>query len=143
MLQLKSDVGKVSAVLDNPILDKKEHEPVGVHYILEIYECPSAVLNNLTYIMESLRGAVKVAGATLLNEVSHQFSPQGVTALMLLAESHISIHTWPESGYAAIDVFTCGSHTMPDMACAHLVDKLQAKRHLLFKMPRNTELPEA
>ncbi|MDX1977481.1 MAG: adenosylmethionine decarboxylase [Pseudanabaenaceae cyanobacterium bins.68] len=136
MLQLKSEFGKSTAVLET-------HEPVGVHYILEIYECPSTVLNDLEYIMECLRGAVKCAGATLLNQVAHQFSPQGVTALMLLAESHISIHTWPESGYAALDVFTCGSHTMPDLACAYLIDKLQAKRHLLFKMPRNTELPEA
>ena len=52
-----------------------------------------------------------------MHKIHHRFEPQGVTGLALLAESHISIHTWPESGYAAVDVFTCGDHTMPENAC--------------------------
>ena len=64
--------------------------------------------------------------------VTHSFKPQGVTGLALLAESHISIHTWPEIGYAAIDVFTCGDHTMPEKACKLLCDDFLAK-HFSFK----------
>ena len=70
--------------------------------------------------------------------ITHQFQPQGVTGLALLAESHISIHTWPESGYAAVDVFTCGDHTMPEQACAILCSELQAKRHALKSFLRET-----
>jgi S-adenosylmethionine decarboxylase len=61
-----------------------------------------------------------------------------VTGLALLAESHISIHTWPESGYAAVDVFTCGDHTMPERACEVLVEELGALRHKLTSFRRET-----
>jgi S-adenosylmethionine decarboxylase len=78
------------------------------------------------------------AGATLLNLITHRFEPQGVTGLALLAESHISIHTWPESGYAAVDVFTCGDHTMPERACQVLSEELSAARHKLKSFRRET-----
>ncbi len=111
--------------------------PVGVHYILELYDCPFELLNDLEFVMRSLKEAVVKARATLLGEVSHQFHPQGVTALLLLSESHISIHTWPESGYAALDIFTCGDHAMPDRACTYLKEAFQSGRHAIFKLPRN------
>jgi S-adenosylmethionine decarboxylase len=87
---------------------------------------------------------VQRAGATLLQLISHRFDPQGVTGLALLAESHLSIHTWPESGYAAVDVFTCGDHTMPELACNELVQALEAGRYSLRSFLRETpsELPE-
>ena len=66
------------------------------------------------------------------------FEPQGVTGLALLAESHISIHTWPESGYAAVDVFTCGDHTMPERACEVLAVELGASDHKLTSFRRET-----
>ena len=104
---------------------------VGKHCILELYDCEPSRLNDEAFIRTTITSAAKGAGATLLNLITHQFEPQGVTGLALLAESHISIHTWPESGYAAIDVFTCGDHTMPELACAILRSELQAKRHAL------------
>jgi S-adenosylmethionine decarboxylase len=61
-----------------------------------------------------------------------------VTGLALLAESHISIHTWPESGYAAVDVFTCGDHTMPEKACLSLAEELGSRRHKLTSFRRET-----
>ena len=82
--------------------------------------------------------AAKRAGATLLNLITHRFDPQGVTGLALLAESHISIHTWPENGYAAVDVFTCGDHTMPEQACQVLSQELRARRHSLKSFLRET-----
>ena len=92
-------------------------ELVGKHCILALYDCDPARLDDEAFLRTAITTAAKRAGATLLNLITHQFQPQGVTGLALLAESHISIHTWPESGYAAIDVFTCGDHTMPERAC--------------------------
>jgi S-adenosylmethionine decarboxylase len=92
-------------------------DAVGKHCILELYDCEPARLDDEAFLRDTITTAAKRAGATLLNLITHRFQPQGVTGLALLAESHISIHTWPESGYAAVDVFTCGDHTMPERAC--------------------------
>ena len=108
----------------------------GTHCILELYDCSRALLNDRIFIQNALRQAAEQARSTLLKEISYQFQPHGVTALVLLAESHISIHTWPETGYAAIDVFTCGQHTKPEEACLYLVRSLQARSHSLQKLPR-------
>ena len=107
-------------------------ENIGRHCILELYQCDHAKLNDEAFIRTTITSSAKVAGATLLNLVTHSFKPQGVTGLALLAESHISIHTWPEIGYAAIDVFTCGDHTMPEKACKLLSKDFLAK-YLSFK----------
>ncbi|MFM9089520.1 MAG: adenosylmethionine decarboxylase, partial [Cyanobium sp.] len=92
-------------------------ETVGKHCILELYNCESSKLDDEAFLRDTITSAAKRAGATLLHLITHRFDPQGVTGLALLAESHISIHTWPEYGYAAVDVFTCGDHTMPERAC--------------------------
>ncbi len=107
-------------------------ENVGGHCILELYQCDHAKLNDEAFIRTTITMSAKIAGATLINLVTHSFKPQGVTGLALLAESHISIHTWPEIGYAAIDVFTCGDHTMPEKACKLLFKNFLAK-HFSFK----------
>ena len=111
---------------------------VGKHCILELYDCEPSRLNDEAFIRTTITSAAKGAGATLLNLITQQLEPQGVAGRALLAESHISIHTWPESGYAAIDVFTCGDHTMPELACAILRSELQAKRHALKSFLRET-----
>nr|APP88371.1 S-adenosylmethionine decarboxylase proenzyme [Paulinella micropora]AQX45138.1 S-adenosylmethionine decarboxylase proenzyme [Paulinella micropora] len=111
-------------------------EMVGKHCILELYDCDVFKLNDESFLRNIITGAAKSAGATLLNLITHRFEPQGVTGLALLAESHISIHTWPESGYAAVDVFTCGDHTMPEEACNILRNALGAKHHALKSFRR-------
>jgi S-adenosylmethionine decarboxylase len=111
---------------------------VGKHCILELYGCESARLNDEAFLRDTITTAAKRAGATLLNLITHRFEPQGVTGLALLAESHISIHTWPESGYAAVDVFTCGDHTMPERACQVLAEELRASSHKLTSFRRET-----
>jgi S-adenosylmethionine decarboxylase len=90
---------------------------VGKHCILELYDCNCARLDDEVFLRSAITNAALRAGATLLQLITHRFQPHGVTGLALLAESHISIHTWPESGYAAVDVFTCGDHTVPERAC--------------------------
>jgi S-adenosylmethionine decarboxylase len=121
---------------DDP-LDGRVPASVGSHCILELYDCNQTLLNDANFIRRSLREAAMQAKATLLNEVLHQFEPQGITALALLSESHISVHTWPEVGYAALDVFTCGHHTDPEEACRYLIEAFQAGRHAMTKIRRN------
>ena len=112
---------------DVEILQTIPSQNIGRHCILELYQCDNAKLNDEAFIRTTITASAKIAGATLINLVTHSFKPQGVTGLALLAESHISIHTWPEIGYAAIDVFTCGDHTMPEKACKLLSKDFSAK----------------
>ncbi len=79
---------------------------LGTHIIAELFGCKK--INKINFIRESLEKAAAICGATVLHTKLHKFSPRGVTGYVLLAESHISIHTWPEHDYAAVDVFTCG-----------------------------------
>ncbi|MGQ9836970.1 MAG: adenosylmethionine decarboxylase [Cyanobacteriota bacterium] len=109
---------------------------IGIHCILELYDCPATLLDDLSLVQQALREAVRRSNSTFLGELCHQFEPHGITALALLGESHISIHTWPEAGYAAVDVFTCGRHTQPELACEYLITVFQARGHSLRKVPR-------
>ena len=81
---------------------------VGRHLIAEYYGCNSELLNHPVQIRKLLLDACTAIGVTIVGEVFHQFAPQGVTGVVAIAESHVSIHTWPERGYAAVDIFTCG-----------------------------------
>lgn len=109
---------------------------VGKHCILELYDCPSNLLKDIEFIEAALREAAQIAKSTLLKQIAYQFEPGGIAALALLVESHISVHTWPESGYIAIDVFTCGQNTQPEQACHYLKEAFQTSRHLLTIMAR-------
>lgn len=81
---------------------------MGVHIIADITQCVPEKLNDEDELVEMLRRAANTCGATLLGVQSHKFHPQGVTAVVMLAESHMSIHTWPEKGECALDIYTCG-----------------------------------
>ncbi len=128
-------IRKLRKLLSGP-LGGKPRFGGGTHCILEVYDCPSELLDDVGAIVKILREAAEVARSTVLNEVSHEFAPQGVTAFVLLAESHISIHTWPEIGYAAIDAFTCGETAQPERACQYLIEALQAGDYSLQTIPR-------
>ncbi len=113
---------------------------IGSHCVLELYDSPPALLDDPETIAAAIRVAAEAAGATLLHTSQHRFEPQGVTAMGLLAESHISVHTWPELGYAACDVFTCGEQTLPERACEALARALKAGRHEMRRFPRGQEV---
>ena len=100
---------------------------IGKHALFELHGGNPNLLNDEEFVKSALIEAAEVAGATLLSLVSHTFSPQGVTAVALLSESHISLHSWPEYGFASIDCYTCGSHTDPEAACKSLKDAFEAK----------------
>tara|TARA_Y100001935_G_scaffold183052_1_gene151678 strand:+ start:139 stop:582 length:444 start_codon:yes stop_codon:yes gene_type:complete len=103
----------------------------GKHLLLELYGCNSDKLNDEIFLRCKIDNASKLARASVLNLVSNKFEPFGVTAIALLAESHLSIHTWPESQYAAIDIFTCGKNMLPNVASQFLIDQLEATNHIL------------
>ncbi len=107
------------------------------HFLLELYGCDYEKLNDESFLSFSLNNAAKLANATVLNLITNKFEPQGVTAIALLAESHLSIHTWPEAQYSAVDIFTCGQNMKPDESCKYLIQVLMAKEHLLRVINRN------
>jgi S-adenosylmethionine decarboxylase len=108
-------------------------EAVGAHLIAEFWEAKD--LNSVAFCEEALRRAVKSCGATLLNVDVHKFSPQGVTGVAVISESHISIHTWPELGYAALDVFVCGGKD-PYLAIESLKGSFQPGKVLVTEIKR-------
>ena len=115
----------------------KESSLISKHLLLELYKCEYKKLNDEFFLRCSLNRAAKFAKATVLNLISNKFEPQGVTAIALLAESHISVHTWPESNYSAVDIFTCGQEMMPELASQYLIRALKAEEHFLRVIERN------
>jgi S-adenosylmethionine decarboxylase len=97
-------------------------ETTSYHYLLEFYGASEKELDDVSLIESRMIQAVKQSGATYLNHYFHKFAPQGVSGVIVIAESHISIHTWPEVGYAALDVFTCGHRGMAESIVRYLVD---------------------
>ena len=98
----------------------------GTHIVADFYDCRSELLDDEQYLTDLLVQAAEKAKATVLGKTSHSFDPHGVTILILLAESHISIHTWPEKGYAAVDVMTCGENMQPQIAIDTIVKALES-----------------
>jgi len=99
----------------------------GHHVILDLYGCDPYVLDDYDYLYEVMCDAMSLANAHMLNLAGHKFEPQGVTLLALLAESHASIHTWPQEEYAALDVYTCGENMNTRRAVEYWKEKLRAK----------------
>ncbi len=109
---------------------------LGRHILVELHDCDREALNDLDFIREAMLKAAIDCGAVVLGESFHRFSPQGVSGVVVIAESHISIHTWPEHGYAAADVFTCGTSVNPEIAANVLIEKLKSKNHTLTEIKR-------
>ena len=101
---------------------------LGKHLTVDMYGCNVEILNNLEFIKTAMLAAISEANLTLLNLSYHQFESQGVTALALLAESHMSVHTYPKLGYAAVDIFTCGDLSHPEKAVAVLKGFLKPEK---------------
>jgi S-adenosylmethionine decarboxylase len=109
---------------------------LGRHLLVELHDCDREALNDLDLIREVMLQAAVDCGAVVMGESFHRFSPQGVSGVVVIAESHISIHTWPEYGYAAADVFTCGTSVNPEVAAEVLIERLGSKNHSLTEIRR-------
>ncbi|PYN98545.1 MAG: S-adenosylmethionine decarboxylase proenzyme [Candidatus Rokuibacteriota bacterium] len=109
---------------------------LGRHLLLELFDCDSESINNLEAVKSSLIEAAKRAQATIVDVVFHEFNPFGISGVVVIAESHLSIHTWPEYRYAAVDVFSCGEVLQPEIAVNYLVEQFGAERASVVEMQR-------
>ena len=112
------------------------HQTHGRHILLDIWGADAGALNDVECIQEAMLGAAAAAGATVVDAIFHPFPVQGLSGVVILAESHISVHTFPEHGYAAFDVFTCGSHVDPERACEYLVRAVGAEDRFVRRFER-------
>lgn len=103
---------------------------------MELKGCNPRLLDDLAHIRQVMIEAAEIAGATIVGETFHKFSPHGVTGVVAIAESHLCIHTWPEHGYAAVDIFTCGEALQPYRAARHIVEKLEAREPSVVELKR-------
>ncbi len=99
---------------------------LGRQIMVEFYNCDSELLNDLDYIRDTMLKAARECGATVVKDVFHLFNPHGVSGVVVIAESHLAIHTWPEYGYAAVDLFTCGNEIDAEIAFDILQSELKA-----------------
>ena len=120
---------------------------IGRHLILELWGCDAESINSIATIERAMTDTVEACGATLLDLRVYPFTPIGVTGVAILSESHMMIHTWPEHGYAAVDVFTCGYHTDPAEAVPVLrryfhperIQVMEMNRGLIIEEPKKTQ----
>lgn len=111
-------------------------DALGTHLLLELNECDSGLLDELGLIEAAMVDAAREAGASILGQSFHKFTPRGVTGIVAIAESHLAIHTWPEHGYAAVDIFTCGDSIDPWRAYESLKTALEADRGSAMEIRR-------
>ncbi len=107
-------------------------KPLGRHVLAEIHGCPFDVLNDVKKVESIMVNAALESGAEVREVVFHKFSPQGISGVVVISESHLAIHTWPELGYAAVDVFTCGDKVNPWDACNYMTELFGAS-HMTAK----------
>ena len=111
---------------------------LGRHILVEFYGCNKRKLNDLKFIQNIMIGAAEYAKATVVEDVFHKFNPHGISGVVVIAESHLAIHTWPEYGYAAVDLFTCGESIDPWEAFQYISDKLESSNKTTMELKRGT-----
>jgi S-adenosylmethionine decarboxylase len=117
-----------------------QHLQVGEHYLVELEGCDVTAINSEELLRKGLLSAVDRSGAKIIKDVFHSFSPHGVTGVVVIAESHVSIHTWPEYGYAAVDIFTCGKHMRVDLIIESLKELTKATSVVSNKVSRGPQV---
>ncbi|MGL5232918.1 MAG: adenosylmethionine decarboxylase [Fusobacteriaceae bacterium] len=111
-------------------------ETLGRHILVEFYNCNEDIMRDPVLVEKFMNEAARRADATIVNSVFHHFNPYGVSGAVIISESHLAIHTWPEYGYAAVDVFTCGDKINPWVAFDYLETVFEADRSESFEIPR-------
>jgi S-adenosylmethionine decarboxylase len=116
-----------------------EYSTYGRHVAADVWGCDERILNNHELLIKKMMMAADVCGATVLSVQSKQFDPQGVTVLVLLSESHLSIHTYPEKGFAGLDCYTCGDNCDPQVAIDYMINVLKPTKVNQRKLVRGNE----
>jgi S-adenosylmethionine decarboxylase len=109
---------------------------LGQHLLIELYGCDAGTLDDLEHVRQALLHAARLVSATVIEVVSHKFQPCGVTVVVAIAESHLSVHTWPEHGYAAVDVFTCSAEPLNSEVQDYLIETLRATEATSVELKR-------
>jgi S-adenosylmethionine decarboxylase proenzyme len=112
--------------------------PFGKHILAEYFECECTYLDSETAVKNMMLEAATRSGATIVGNIFHHFSPQGVTGVVVIAESHLAIHTWPEFQYASVDLFTCGNRVDPWVGIEYLKEELQSRKWVSKEVIRGT-----
>ncbi len=114
----------------------KNSKPNGTHYLIGLSGCDKVQLNDMSFWKKTLLEASNEAQIPVLKNYFYQFEPQGLTGFLLLASSHISVHTWPELGYAALDVFTCSDQERTQKAVDFILKEINFKKKNIKKRRR-------
>lgn len=109
---------------------------LGAHLLVELKDCNPDIIRSLEEVRDAMVSAAKEAKATIVDVSFHEFNPFGISGMVVIAESHLSIHTWPEYGYAAVDIFTCGDLIKPEAAAEYLINRFQSKNPSFVEMKR-------
>ena len=113
-------------------------DALGIHILVEFYGCSQSVLNDPAFIEKEMIRAAEMIEATVITSSSHAFSPYGVSAVVVISESHLTMHTWPEHEYAAVDLFYCTKKIDPWVAIEHLKDVLEAENATSVELKRGS-----
>ncbi|MDC0231078.1 polyamine aminopropyltransferase [Aureispira] len=111
-------------------------DALGRHILVEFFGCSASILNDVICIEEAMVSAAKTANATVINSTFHHFSPYGVSGVVVIQESHLAIHAWPEYQYAAVDIFTCGNEVQPWVAYDFLKQAFEASHGSSMEIKR-------
>jgi S-adenosylmethionine decarboxylase len=113
---------------------------LGSQVVLDLYECETGNLDDLGWVKTTVVNAARAAGATIVEAVFHKFAPWGISGVVVIAESHLAIHIWPEHRYAAVDVFTCGESVQINVATALLAREFRSKRPVQRRFTRGDDV---
>ena len=120
---------------------------LGTHLLVELRDCNPKIIKDLANVKNALVSAAKEAKATIVDISFHEFNPFGISGMVIIAESHLSIHTWPEYSYAAVDIFTCGDLIKPEVAASFLIKEFESRTPSIVELkrgilsPANKKLP--
>lgn len=117
----------------------RKHETFGRHILLDVWGVDYEKLNDLQLMKRTMMKAAVSCGATIVKTAFQRFPVQGLSGVVVLAESHISVHTHPEHNYASFDIFTCGQTIDPNIACRYIIKKLGVSRYNLREFVRGQE----
>lgn len=115
-------------------------QPLATHVLVELWGVERGLLDDPTALEAGLLEAAKAARCEVLGSLAHKFEPQGASVVVLVAESHLSVHTWPEHGYAAVDILTCGE-TLPEAGVESILRTFKPVSHSVEKVARGTMRP--
>lgn len=111
-------------------------DTMGRHMIAELWECEEDKLNDVQFVEQMMVNAALESGAEIREVAFHKFTPQGVSGVVIISESHLTIHSFPEHGYASVDVYTCGDRIDPKEATDWITKELGSKKREIVNIPR-------